>query len=674
MFVPSHMRRVTLVMLRSDQQAVSQALVDSGVIDVMSSLVLQDKELSKELGPFHLSVSLKELRSLQGRLEYLLQQGGERAPILTSFTEPLPGDERGFFEEQEQRAAALSAQIAERRTSQSALMRRKRGIEKIIKTLEEIGGLAGEEKFPFAICYGVLPSANYRSFEQEISSLIALSHYEQKAEDFKVTTLVLREEEEAWRAAARAAGMKTSPRLSLDTAEAESFLSQARLEREKTQKKTSEVLKSIVSLVEASAVSLRAAFEVTEHLLFNALVQSRQGATEQSTVLEFWAPQRSLKALESYVEKASGGRAHFESHAPKMGEDVPVYLRHTRPVFPFVHLIEGYGQPVYRTFDPTIPVMLFYLLAYGMMFADVGQGAILFLAGAAGWLWFSRREKKIGSPAAGSQTARLIVYGGIMAMVFGVLWGSNFGFSIPALWFPFDALAKGGIASSGLVRSIYGILLLSLYLGLAMVSLGIIIGWYNKIMRRQWFDLILGKTGALGAWIYANMAVYVGKYLSGGFRFAHAPSQVMLTFAFYIPTLLLLVKVLLEQTLIEHEKIRARDSALIFIKWFVEILEVYVSYLSQTLSFLRVAGLGIAHANLMYVFYMLARMSGHEASAIAIGVLGNIIVIALEGLATYVYSIRLIYYEFFAQFFETSEHQYLPLSLKNRKLNLGEKI
>jgi V/A-type H+-transporting ATPase subunit I len=76
-------------------------------------------------------------------------------------------------------------------------------------------------------------------------------------------------------------------------------------------------------------------------------------------------------------------------------------------------------------------------------------------------------------------------------------------------------------------------------------------------------------------------------------------------------------------------------------QWIVELLEIFSGYLSNTLSFMRVAGLGIAHVSLMIAFFTIADMTSGIMSVIVL-ILGNMLVIGLEGLSAAIQALRLI--------------------------------
>jgi V/A-type H+-transporting ATPase subunit I len=106
-------------------------------------------------------------------------------------------------------------------------------------------------------------------------------------------------------------------------------------------------------------------------------------------------------------------------------------------------------------------------------------------------------------------------------------------------------------------------------------------------------------------------------------------------------------------------------------EWIVEILEIFSGYLANTLSFMRVAGLGIAHVSLVIAFFSIADMLSGPSGSYTIGsylvlVAGNVLIILLEGLSAGIQSLRLNYYEFFSKYFSGSGRAYAPVSLRKK--------
>ena len=78
-------------------------------------------------------------------------------------------------------------------------------------------------------------------------------------------------------------------------------------------------------------------------------------------------------------------------------------------------------------------------------------------------------------------------------------------------------------------------------------------------------------------------------------------------------------------------------------------LRLSSSYVTNTVSFLRVGAFVLVHASMMMVFFTIGEMLGGVFNVILI-VAGNIIVLALEGLLVGVQSLRLELYEMFSRF------------------------
>ena len=84
-------------------------------------------------------------------------------------------------------------------------------------------------------------------------------------------------------------------------------------------------------------------------------------------------------------------------------------------------------------------------------------------------------------------------------------------------------------------------------------------------------------------------------------------------------------------------------------------METFTGYISGTVSFVRVGAFAISHAALcMAVFLivgMVSKLPGGTLWEAVIIVVGNIVVIAFEGMVAGIQCIRLEYYELFGKYF-----------------------
>jgi V/A-type H+-transporting ATPase subunit I len=265
---------------------------------------------------------------------------------------------------------------------------------------------------------------------------------------------------------------------------------------------------------------------------------------------------------------------------------------------------------------------------------------------------------------------KLVIWCGGAAVLAGVMFGSYFGMGLlPPLWFNYHAIIAGH-RGSGFVKDIYSILLIAIWFGISVIALGLVLNWINCSRKRDWFRLVFDKGGLIGGWIY-GVGIYSAFYFAQR-AYKQLPPGNFLFFLIGLPVLILGLKAPLEFFRHKGHK-RFQPSTLIdwAMEWIVEILEIFSGYLANTLSFMRVAGLGIGHVSLMIAFFAIAGMmrgpgGGFTIWSYLILVAGNLLVIALEGLAAGIQSLRLNYYEFFSKYFSGSGKAYQPISLRKR--------
>jgi V/A-type H+-transporting ATPase subunit I len=360
--------------------------------------------------------------------------------------------------------------------------------------------------------------------------------------------------------------------------------------------------------------------------------------TDRTVLLTGWIPSedrlqvlREVKKIDpaSYVEETKAENVNIAR------EDIPVRIKHNALVKPFELLIESYGIPRYGTIDPTIFVAISFLLMFGVMFGDVGQGLVLVLASL-----FLRRSKNQTVKQAGA----LVLYSGLSATLFGFLYGSYFGIEARALW----------------IRPIEHIMEMfadAVILGIILISLGILINIINAFRDKNYLKILFDKAGLISGLVYwAGIGVGIKLFIQ---KTAVAP------FYFYIITaglLALFLKPIIEGLF----RKKSEGFFITLIESVMELVEVVMGYLANTISFIRVAAFALAHTGLFIAIFQLSdllkNVGGGTASLLVI-IVGNIFVILLEGLVVSIQSVRLNYYEFFSKFFVTGNKVYKPLTL-----------
>ena len=91
---------------------------------------------------------------------------------------------------------------------------------------------------------------------------------------------------------------------------------------------------------------------------------------------------------------------------------------------------------------------------------------------------------------------------------------------------------------------------------------------------------------------------------------------------------------------------------------------MFLSMLSNTLSFIRVGAFALTHAGMFMAFDTIAEMCGGGVAGVIILIIGNIFIICLEGLIDFIQCLRLEFYELFGKYYEGNGTEFIPVSQK----------
>ena len=668
----SPMRLLAAVALDTDSEAIARELLNQGALDLVSV-----KELSGEwkakLAQVEPKVNLARLGELRKRVEGFMSMAVPPMPRPRLDGEGIP--HVVDLDAAERRLDTIAAEVNGLRERQKTLQEEILKLDEIKRQIEAFGdlkaGAAASSSYSFlSIRAGMLSADKVdelaKALEGIPSVVLPASGTEglPAGEQTGVVLISLKRDTQRVAPALEKLGWQDArlPESSGDdSGEALAKLSDKVDALRKRQADCSAELGDYFSANGKDLSSLWAALRVEELI---ATVRSSFSRTDRTVLFSGWIPEEKAAVVEAGIRRAAVGGCSIEWMEPRQGEaaamQAPVEMKNPRILKPFEGLVRNYAVPEYGSVDPTPFVAVAYLSMFGLMFGDAGQGLVVAVLGLLG----QYLTRKSGKP---DGLYKLMVYCGAAAMVTGVLFGSYFGFKLfPPLWFDYHAIVNGHEAA-GAIRSVYDILGITIRFGMIVLGTGFVINWINLVRKRDWFTLILDKAGLLGGWIYATGAWVAFYYVGRNYR-ALPPTNLLLL-VLGIPTLALAFKGPIEFALHARHSGKSFRPGMIMdfmMEWIVEILEIYSGYLSNTLSFMRVAGLGIAHVSLMAAFLQIARMITPEGPlspmAVAILVLGNVLVIALEGLSAGIQSLRLNYYEFFSKYFNGTGKAYRPIS------------
>ena len=362
--------------------------------------------------------------------------------------------------------------------------------------------------------------------------------------------------------------------------------------------------------------------------------------TRESFYLLGWVPEPDFEAFTDLLGHQPNLSVVVLSDEPEAvsAYTPPILLKNPRIFRAFEPFIAMYGLPSYHEADPTPMMCITFTLLFGLMFGDAGQGALLMVIGFLLW------------KCKGMWLGRAVCYMGASAVVFGLfVYGSVFGFEPAGLvGLNFRILASGDNTALGLR--------LAVYMGVGLLAFSMLANLLNGIRQKNYGKLLFGPSGLAGLILYLSVICATLPIL--GFADQILPSGLLLAFA-ALPFALVFLREPLSH-LITHRRARKPGSMADFIlENLFELIEVLLSYITNTISFLRVGAYAISHASMMSVVFMLA--GGHDSPNIAVVAVGNLIVMGIEGLLVGIQVLRLEFYEIFSRFYEGDGKPYHPI-------------
>ena len=326
---------------------------------------------------------------------------------------------------------------------------------------------------------------------------------------------------------------------------------------------------------------------------------------------------------------------------PETHQQPPTKLKNPKLFKPFEMYINMYCLPAYNEMDPTWFVAITYSFIFGAMFGDAGQGLLLFIGG---FLLYKFKHIAL---------AGIISCAGVFSTIFGILFGSFFGFEnlFPALWLrPMNNMMT--VPFIGKLNTVF-IVAIGFGMGLILLCMifNIINAWKAHDTEHIWFD----TNSVAGLVFYGSATVSIALILTG-----HTlPGGILLFIMFGIPLILIFFKEPLTALVEKKSEVMPKEKGMFIVQGLFEMFEVLLSYFSNTLSFVRIGAFAVSHAAMMEVVLMLAGFeSGHLNWVVVI--LGNLFVSGMEGLIVGIQVLRLEYYEMFSRFYKGTGRKFEP--------------
>lgn len=345
----------------------------------------------------------------------------------------------------------------------------------------------------------------------------------------------------------------------------------------------------------------------------------------KGVILGGWIPKKSAKKFVADIEHAKVTFLGQEGEAP-------VLLVTPSALKPFEKLITNFSYPRYGEINPVLPFAFSFLLLFGIMFGDVGHGLILALLG-----WLTKKNF-----AKYADFGQIYYLSGLSSAFFGFLYGSVFGVHhlLPHLLF-------------SPLENIQATIIFSIGIGIAIITLSFLLHMVTAIKRREPTLLFVSEGSLLWLLVY---------WFTIGIFVKSVVQELDITYEVILLSLLLIM--------IFIQLLRKTGQGSLAV---IDLLREFMDTITNTLSFLRVGAFALAHGALFMAVFSIARMIsesyGEGFFYWILIIIGNVVIIVLEGVIVTIQTLRLEYYEFFKRFFQGGGIPYQPYTLGGKDEN-----
>lgn len=415
---------------------------------------------------------------------------------------------------------------------------------------------------------------------------------------------------------------------------------------------------------------LEALWDVENSALTAAVTKQKLAETGYCVVLEGWAP---LSRVDKITQALQDAECAFEFEEPDEDDPAPILLRNNKFAANFEWVVGMYSYPKYGTYDPTMIMSIFYLICFGLMFADVGYGLLLALGG---FLIPPIIKMRDGL----RRSFNMFGYCGIACVIGGVIFGGWFGDMPYALMVMLNIAENAEQAAqmapffNGLQLTLLGspvtlnplneplsFLIVAVGFGALHLITGLIVKFVLLCKDKHVFSAIFD----IGSWLI----IFSGLGAAGA-------GMVILpkiaSMAAYADTVKLAGIIAIGVGVLMIICTAGRSAKNPIMKFFKGLLGLYdaINYAADLLSYSRILALGLASAVIAQVINMVGTMflDGPLGFLIflPVALLGHAVNMALNVLGSFVHTSRLQYLEFFGKFFEDGGEAFTPVAHSDR--------
>ena len=358
-------------------------------------------------------------------------------------------------------------------------------------------------------------------------------------------------------------------------------------------------------------------------------------------------------------------------------DNIPTLLKNKGISKAFNNITLNQGPPKYGEVDPTPITSFIFPIFFGIMFADLGHGLVLF--------GFSAFLYKRGNDSL-KQWATIFMLTGISASIAGIMIGEVFGFSTKALLpflgqFEFLHVVNHTTHQLNL-DAIMTLLKISWLIGIFHIGIGLFLGVLNGIKENEFVEVIVEKIPTFLLYFFGVIfgLAFIGAGLNFGnmltdtqplplLPFINNTQATLLSLSIILPVLFILM--FGKSVAIKMGKVPGEDfGESLMVNPIETLFEKLPGFLSNTISYGRLGVLLVVHAALMIATNAALNLG---VAGLVLAIICNILIILMEGLIVYIQTIRLHLYEWFTKFYDGSGTLFRKINPETKRIKINWK-
>ena len=472
-------------------------------------------------------------------------------------------------------------------------------------------------------------------------------------------------------------GYPTNPRILADQIDRE--LSEARSElgaiRETARKIFQEVSREFIT----TYAGLRTAREAL-HLI------SRTRDRGRYSVIEGYIPKSKLESSLELLRQRLGDNATIEVKEigrleKNLDEEPPSKYSVPKRLEVFKMISELYGPPSYREVIPIYVTVITFPLIFGLMFPDFGHGIVLLIAGLIFYKVIGKTNRSYKS------LGEIVIYISIAAIITGLLSAEFFGPATPVAkalehWYeetlhmkPPLAIPIGGEASQDAARNAVILLIfISLRIGGATLTVSTLLGLINSMIEKDIEKMLAKDIPRLLLFLSITIPLFayqdIGAVGATYYYIASLPGASPPGYIAEISRIMLfigLIWILLGEVVLKSIEHGVKEGLRSISNGFMEFFDGILILIGNTISYLRIMGIALAHIAVIIAFYHPVAALIESGGVVAIPAwilyaLGNLLDLGLESIVAFAHTLRLHLYEMFSKFYQGVGRPYEPLA------------